>query len=222
MAFWYGSIADCLFRLGHNPGFFSYQERRLAGWGGCVGLQEVMAMTVFSGFRLAFLIFALGSGFGFAGNASAQENLDMGKSPAQLYASNCAICHKSPAALSKAGGILGMDSFLRQHYTASRESATAIANYLKEVGTGPAAPVKKTSTKKSPKGEEKKGVEKKPDGAISLPGDNKPVETKPAETKASESKPVEAKPAEAAPAASKPAEKPAEPKTEPAASPKAD
>jgi len=26
----------------------------------------------------------------------AQENLDFGKSPAQLYASDCAVCHKSP------------------------------------------------------------------------------------------------------------------------------
>jgi hypothetical protein len=173
-----------------------------------------MAMTVFSGFRLALCIFALG--FGFAGSASAQENLDMGKSPAQLYASDCAICHKSPNALSKAGGIFGMESFLRQHYTASRESAAAIANYLKGFGDVPAGPVKKASTKKSSKGEDKKGAEKKPDGAITLPGDNKPAETKPADTKASESKPA------ATPAETKPAEKPAEPKAEPAASPKAD
>ncbi len=26
----------------------------------------------------------------------AQENLDSGKTPAQLYASDCAVCHKSP------------------------------------------------------------------------------------------------------------------------------
>ena len=26
----------------------------------------------------------------------AQENLDFGKTPAQLFASDCAICHKSP------------------------------------------------------------------------------------------------------------------------------
>ena len=62
------------------------------------------------------------------GVAGAQENLDQGKSPAQLFASNCAICHKSPR-LAKAGEILGLDSFLREHYTASKELAGALAAY---------------------------------------------------------------------------------------------
>lgn len=162
-------------------------------------------MTVFSGTRLAICIVALA----FAGSASAQENLDLGKSGAQLFASDCAICHKSPGALGKAGGLFGMESFLRQHYTASRESAAAIANYLKGQSEGPAGPAKKAAKKAT---KDKKGGEKKPDGAVTLPGDNKPVETKPAEPKASESKPAEVKPAE----------KTAEPKAEPAPAPKAD
>lgn len=163
-------------------------------------------MTVFSGTRLAICIAALT----FSGCAGAQENLDLGKSGAQLYASDCAICHKSPGALAKAGGLFGMESFLRQHYTASRETATAIANYLKGQSEGPAGPAKKAG-KKAAKGDGKKGA-KKPDGAVTLPGDNKPVDSKPSEPKASESKPAEAKPAE----------KPAEPKAEPAPAPKAD
>ncbi len=75
-----------------------------------------------------------------AGVAGAQENLDQGKSAAQLFAANCAMCHKSPQGLAKAGGILGLDSFLREHYTASKESAGALAAYLKSMDTGPAAP----------------------------------------------------------------------------------
>lgn len=166
-------------------------------------------MTVMSGVRrLAICVAALG----FAGAASAQENLDHGKSGAQLFASDCSICHKSPAALSKAGGMFGMESFLRQHYTASRESAATIANYLKGFGDVPAGPAKKAATKKSNKGDGKKGLEKKSDGAVTLPGDNKPVDAKPSE----------AKPAEAKAPESKPAEKPAEPKAEPAPAPKAD
>ena len=43
--------------------------------------------------------------FCFAGAAAAQENLDQGKTPAQLFASDCAICHKSPQGLAKSGGI---------------------------------------------------------------------------------------------------------------------
>ena len=48
-------------------------------------------MTMVSrGIRLAVGVLALV----FAGAAGAQENLDQGKSGAQLYASDCAICHK--------------------------------------------------------------------------------------------------------------------------------
>ena len=68
-----------------------------------------------------------------AAPAAAQENLDSGKTGAQLYAADCAICHKSAQALKKSGGIFGLSSFLREHYTASRESAAAIASYLDSV-----------------------------------------------------------------------------------------
>ena len=130
-----------------------------------------------------------------AGAVSAQENLDQGKSPAQLFASNCAICHKSPQGLAKAGGLFGLDSFLREHYTASKESAGALAAYLKSMEPAPAAPGR--ATKRAAKGDEKK----KP-GAKS--GDQKGPEKKPeekaAEPKSSESKPAEAKPSDSRPA----------------------
>src|SRR5512143_3356783 len=66
-----------------------------------------------------------------ASSAGAQENLGRGKTAAQLYASDCAVCHKSPQSVSKTTGIFGLESFLREHYTTSRESAAAIATYLK-------------------------------------------------------------------------------------------
>jgi mono/diheme cytochrome c family protein len=65
-----------------------------------------------------------------AAPAGAQENLDSGKSGAQLFASNCALCHKSAQALRKSGGVLGLSGFLREHYTSSRESAAIIATSL--------------------------------------------------------------------------------------------
>jgi len=141
----------------------------------------------------------------------AQENLDFGKTPAQLYASDCAICHKSPQGLAaKGGGILGLESFLRQHYTASRETAAAIAGYLRAAGTGPAAKPGRVG-KRPPKGDDKaKASDKKP--GEKKPEASKPGEAKPADTKASETKPAEPK-AEPKPAEAKPAEpKPAEPK----------
>jgi hypothetical protein len=139
-----------------------------------------------------------------AGVAGAQENLDQGKSAAQLFAANCAMCHKSPQGLAKAGGILGLDSFLREHYTASKESAGALAAYLKSMDTGP-APAR--AAKRGPKGDEKaKSDEKKKSG--SKAGDEKATEKKPesaAEPKASESK-SESKPAEAKPSDGRPAD----------------
>jgi len=147
----------------------------------------------------------------------AQENLDFGKTPAQLFASDCAICHKSPQGLAaKGGGMLGLENFLREHYTASRESAAVIANYLRAAGSGPAAPGragKRPPKSGKPKGDDKaKGAEKKPDAS-------KPGEAKSGEAKSGEGKPGAAKPAEPSAAAPKAAEpKSSEPKsTEPKA-----
>ena len=142
----------------------------------------------------------------------AQENLDFGKTPAQLYASDCAICHKSPQGLAaKGGGLLGLESFLREHYTASRESAAAIAGYLRAAGNAPAAKPgragKRPPKAATPKGDDKaKGVEKKPDAS-------KPGETKSGEAKSGEGKPGAAKPAAPKPAKPKAGEpKAADPK----------
>ena len=145
-----------------------------------------------------------------AGAAGAQESLDQGKSPAQLFASDCSICHKSPQGLTRGGGILGLESFLRTHYTASKESATAIASYLRAMDTGPAGSSR--ATKRAAKGDDKKK-------AGARPGEEKGTDTKPgpktAEPKSSETKSAGPKPAEimapeskAAPAAgeAKPAE----------------
>lgn len=156
------------------------------------------------------------------------QNLDAGKSAAQLFASDCAICHKSPQGLARAAGLLGLESFLREHYTVSRQSAAALGDYLKAAGDAPAPA--HARAKQPPKGEAKTvgGKDKKPAGGASAPGnaatkpaDKKPAEVNPAEAKPVESKPADAKPAEAKPAETKPAEaKPAEAK--PAESPPAD
>ena len=133
-----------------------------------------------------------------AGVASAQENLDAGKSGAQLYQSNCAICHKSAQALDKSGGgLFGLESFLREHYTSSRESAAAISAYLNTVGGGPAQahPVRKKAGKKK-----EAKPETKPDAK-----DGKPAEAKPEEKKSDEKKPAE-KPGEK-PSQNKPGKK---------------
>lgn len=145
-------------------------------------------------FRLAWLALLIG-----AAPACAQDNLDRGKSAQQLFASDCAICHKSPQGLAKGGGLFGLQSFLREHYTASRESANLLARYLEAAGEPP-APAQKRQQRRTAK-----------------PSDTKPAESKPAETRPSDTKPADAKPVEPKPASeSKP-----EPKVEPKPEPKA-
>lgn len=146
------------------------------------------------------LCIGLAASFGtllWAGAAGAQDNLDQGKTPAQLYASDCAICHKSPQGLAKAGGLFGVQSFLREHYTASKEAAAAIAAYLESVDRGPAP--RRTPPKRSAKGDRSgkpsaKKIEPGKPGSAKTP--DKTPEAKASEPKASETKPSEIKPAE--------------------------
>jgi hypothetical protein len=125
-----------------------------------------------------------------AAPAAAQENLDSGKTGAQLYAADCAICHKSAQALKKSGGIFGLSSFLREHYTASRESAAAIAGYLDSVGSPPAQKKPAGATKRTAKGDEKaKADEKKAKPKSGDAKSEKPdKKDKPSEAKTSEPK----------------------------------
>jgi len=80
-----------------------------------------------SGVRLGFSSLALA----LASSAGAQGNLDQGKTGAQLYASACATCHKSVQSVSRTKWLFGLESFLREHYTSSSESAAILAAYLK-------------------------------------------------------------------------------------------
>lgn len=80
--------------------------------------------------------------------ASAQ-NLDAGKSPDKLFADGCTACHRSPRGLAKGRMSLTLSWFLTDHYSASSDSAKALAAYLVSVDTPPpGAPAK--SGAKSP------------------------------------------------------------------------
>jgi mono/diheme cytochrome c family protein len=141
-------------------------------------------------------------------------SIDAGKNGEQLFKANCSACHKTAAGMSRGGGILGVQSFLRTHYTASRESASVIAAYLNAVDAAarPAdRPARRTARPDARPG-------KKDEGKAS---DVKPTEAKPAEAKsedsprppatvpAAESRPAEPPPAPpAAPAEQKPADAP--------------
>lgn len=84
--------------------------------------------------RLFWAALALfGAGLVADGPASAQ-NLDAGKSPAQLFTENCTACHRSPQGLAKGRTAATLAGFLRQHYTTGREPASQLAGYLASVG----------------------------------------------------------------------------------------
>ena len=70
--------------------------------------------------------------------ASRGENFSA-KPPAALFASDCtgSGCHKGPQGLGRNAGIGGLAGFLREHYTNSRESAAALANYLSKIPSAP-------------------------------------------------------------------------------------
>ena len=132
--------------------------------------------------RCSFALIAAGlTVISLSSAASAQEDLEKGKSGAQIFATDCAICHKTPQAAVK-GGAPG-EGFLRQHYTSSQQSAAAVAAYLRTIRV-PASAERGSKSKGTPK------ATAKPKGnKDAKPADQKPaVEAKPSEPKAPEKK----------------------------------
>lgn len=64
-----------------------------------------------------------------SGPAGAQ-NLEAGKTPAQIFAATCAVCHKGPHGLLKSVAPGSLPGFLRQHYTTSTSMASAMSAYV--------------------------------------------------------------------------------------------
>jgi hypothetical protein len=100
---------------------------------------------------------------------------------------------------------------LREHYTSSRESAAALANYLRSVGTAPGAARAKRPAKgdqpkadewAGPKPAEAKGADSKPDAAG---GGAKPTDGRPPDIMAPERRAVEPRPNPPADGEAKPA-----------------
>jgi hypothetical protein len=67
------------------------------------------------------------------GPADAQ-NLDAGKTPAQIFADTCSACHRRPQELKRASA-----GFLRGHYTTGQQEAATMANYLASIPADPRA-----------------------------------------------------------------------------------
>jgi hypothetical protein len=76
--------------------------------------------------------------------ARAQVNIDQDKSPAQIYAGDCAACHKSIRGLANGRSAGALAGFLSEHYTASAKEAAVVAAYVLASGgaVGRAAPAR--------------------------------------------------------------------------------
>jgi hypothetical protein len=64
-----------------------------------------------------------------AGAARAQD-FTAGKTPAQLFGSDCSACHRSTAGLAKNRDVRTLAAFLREHYTTKPETAASLAAYV--------------------------------------------------------------------------------------------
>jgi hypothetical protein len=67
---------------------------------------------------------------GWFADPAAAQNLEAGKSPAQLFSGNCSACHRSPRGLIKTVAPGSLPGFLREHYTTSKDMAAVMAGYL--------------------------------------------------------------------------------------------
>jgi hypothetical protein len=69
--------------------------------------------------------------------ATAQVDYSAGKTPEQLFASDCSACHASPQSVGRDRDARALTAFLRQHYTTKAQWAALIANYLVRVRDEP-------------------------------------------------------------------------------------
>jgi hypothetical protein len=84
-------------------------------------------------------IFLVGLATAFASVPVAAEDFTAGKTPAQLFRSDCGECHRSPNGLAKDPDVRALASFLRAHYTTKSETAGALAEYVSGLASTGAA-----------------------------------------------------------------------------------
>jgi hypothetical protein len=80
-----------------------------------------------------------------AGPVLAQNNLDAGKSPAQIFADTCSSCHRRAQEIKRTSA-----SFLRSHYMTTGAEADAMARYLAGIPSDPRSLQKRTPPGSSP------------------------------------------------------------------------
>jgi hypothetical protein len=65
-----------------------------------------------------------------ASGAARAQDFSAGKTPSQLFGSDCSACHRTAGGLAANRDIRTLTAFLRQHYTTNPESAGTLAAYV--------------------------------------------------------------------------------------------
>jgi hypothetical protein len=154
--------------------FFSHYGRnalKAAPVGTAAGVGEVKISALIIGFVAACAIVP-----------ARAEDLTAGKTPAQLFRSDCGACHRSPNGLVRErGDVSGVAAFLREHYTTNTESAAALAAYV----SGLASPGGSARSR----GERRRSEGDTPVAAV--PVDPKPAVDRPARRRHDASQPAD-------------------------------
>jgi hypothetical protein len=66
----------------------------------------------------------------------AQVNIDQDKTPAHIYESDCAVCHKAIRGLANGRSRTALTAYLTEHYASSDSEAQALAAYVLSSGGG--------------------------------------------------------------------------------------
>jgi hypothetical protein len=113
------------------------------------------------------------------------QDFTAGKTPAQLFGSDCAECHRSPAGLAKNRDQRTLASFLREHYTTKSDTAGALAAYVSGFAgaTPPPEPNSRRGAASAPEPNSRRSAaaarrEPEPDDEVRFPA--KPPEEQPA------------------------------------------
>jgi mono/diheme cytochrome c family protein len=81
--------------------------------------------------------FGLAAAVALTGGTALAQDFTAGKTPAQLFGSDCSACHRSPGGLGKSRDVRELTAFLAEHYTTKPETAGALAAYVSGfTGTG--------------------------------------------------------------------------------------
>lgn len=129
--------------------------------------------------RIAILAMGLAAALPAPETGAQTGNLDAGKTPAQIFATTCSGCHRNAREVRRASA-----SFLRSHYTAGREEASAMASYLSSLPAEPKAEPKRTATP-APGQPRREGSEQGKSGSQPPAGQTRPSgKAQPAQTAA--------------------------------------